>query len=211
MKRGLLASAALLMAMSTASAAEFYVVQDASTKRCSIVEQRPAGDSAAVVSGTTVYASRGEAESAMKSASICRTAAAIEAPGATTTGRAVATGDVTLLTQAPAGTVSITKLYKQSVYDANNARVGEIDDVLMTSDGQVAGLVIGVGGFLGIGEKHVLIPFKSINQTERDGSVRLVLNTTREALNSAPGFTFERAKYVWVAADRNQQAAPPRK
>jgi sporulation protein YlmC with PRC-barrel domain len=208
MKRGLLASAALLMAVSTASAAEFYVVQDTSTKRCSIVEQRPSGDRMSVVSGTTVYPSRGEAESAMKSASICRASAAAPAP-ATTTGRAVATGDVTLLTQAPAGAVSITKLYKQSVYDANNARVGEVDDVLMTSDGQVAGLVIGVGGFLGIGEKHVLIPFKSVNQTERDGSVKLVLNTTKEALNSAPGFKFEKARYVWVSADSERRAAPP--
>jgi sporulation protein YlmC with PRC-barrel domain len=211
MKRGLLASAALLVAMNAASAAEFYVVQDMSTKRCSIVEQRPSGDRMSVVSGTTVYASRGDAESAMKSASICRASAAAPAPATTTSGRAVATGDVTLLTQAPAGAVSITKLYKQSVYDANNARVGEIDDVLMTSDGQVSGLVIGVGGFLGIGEKHVLIPFKSINQTERDGSVKLVLNTTKEALNSAPGFKYEKSRYVWVAAEGSRQAPPPRK
>lgn len=208
MKRGLLASAALLAAVTTASAAEFYVVQDTSTKRCSIVEQRPSGDRMAVVSGTAAYPSRNDAEAAMKSASICKSTAAVDRP-ATTTGRGVATGEVRLLTQAPAGAVSITKLYKQSVYDANNARIGEIDDVLMTNNGEVAGLVIGVGGFLGIGEKHVLIPFSSINQTERDGSVKLMLNTTKEALNSAPGFKYERAKYVWVATDR--PAVPPRK
>jgi sporulation protein YlmC with PRC-barrel domain len=211
MTSGLLASDALLAAVSTASAAEFNVVQDTSSKRCSIVEQRPSGDRMAVVTGTVVYPSRTDAEAAMKTASICKATAANQAPATTTTGRGVATGEVRLLTQAPAGAVSITKLYKQSVYDSNNARVGEIDDVLMTSNGEVAGLVIGVGGFLGIGEKYVLIPFSSINQTERDGSVKLMLNTTKEALNSAPGFKYERSKYVWVAADRNSQAVPPRK
>ena len=97
--------------------------------------------------------------------------------------------------------MSITRLYKQAVYDANNARIGEIDDVLMTNDGRAMALVIGVGGFLGIGETHVLVPFNAVNVTERDGSVRLVMNTTRDELKGAKHYRYERSKYLWVPAD----------
>lgn len=209
MKRGLLAGVALLVAVTTASAQEFYVVQDSSTSRCTIVEQKPSGGTISVVSGTKVYKSRAEAEAALNAATIC-TAAAKSTDKPSTIGTATQSGQVRAMTQAPANAVSITKMYKQAVYDNGNNRIGEIDDVLMTTDGRVAALVVGVGGFLGIGEKHVIVPFNAVTPTERDGSVRLVMNTTKEELNASTGFRYERAKYVWVTADRTQ-TPPPRK
>jgi sporulation protein YlmC with PRC-barrel domain len=127
-----------------------------------------------------------------------------------TIGTATQSGQTRPLTQAPTNAVSITKMYKQAVYDNGNNRIGEIDDVLMTNDGRVAALVIGVGGFLGIGEKHVILPFNAVTATERGGSVRLVMNTTKEELNASTGFRYEKSKYVWVTADRSQ-TPPPRK
>ncbi len=210
MKRSLLASAALLAAVTSASAQEFYVVQDSSTRRCSIVEQRPSGGTMNLVSGTKVYTSRAEAQAAMSAATPCTGAAAKGTDAPTTIGTANPGAQVRPLAQAPANAVSITKMYKQSVYDNNNARIGEVDDVLMTSEGRVAALVVGVGGFLGIGEKHVIVPFNAVTQTERDGSVRLVMNSTKEELTASTGFRYEKSKYVWVTADRTQ-TPPPRK
>src|SRR5215470_7369649 len=53
-----------------------------------------------------------------------------------------------ILTSVPAG-VTVTDWYKQSVYDPSNSKIGEIMDVLVTPEGKVSALIIGVGGFLG--------------------------------------------------------------
>lgn len=74
MKRVALA-AALTMAVSTAGYAqtEFYVVQDAKTKRCTIVDKRPTTTTEVTVLGTTVFKTRAEAEAGMKTHKVCVT------------------------------------------------------------------------------------------------------------------------------------------
>ena len=57
-----------------------------------------------------------------------------------------------------------------------------------------------MGGFLGIGEKEVAVPFNSVRLTEKDGKRFLVMDTTKEALQSAPGYTYDRNKAQWVPA-----------
>lgn len=47
------------------------------------------------------------------------------------------------------------------VYGANNENVGDISDILLSREGDIVALVVGVGGFLGIGQKDVAIPFKA--------------------------------------------------
>jgi len=54
------------------AADEFYVVQDVKTKKCTIVDQKPTTTTEmTVVGGTTVYKSRTEAETGMKSVKVC--------------------------------------------------------------------------------------------------------------------------------------------
>jgi putative membrane protein len=48
------------------------------------------------------------------------------------------------------------------VYGANNENVGDINDVLIDHNGRVSALIVGVGGFLGIGEKNVAVPFDAL-------------------------------------------------
>jgi sporulation protein YlmC with PRC-barrel domain len=55
-----------------------------------------------------------------------------------------------------------SKLVGLSVYGANNERIGDVNEVLVDRDGSAEAVVIGVGGFLGIGEKDVAVPFKSV-------------------------------------------------
>ena len=54
------------------------------------------------------------------------------------------------------------KLVGIGVYGAENKQVGKVTDILMSHDGKAEAVVIGVGGFLGIGEKDVAVPFQSV-------------------------------------------------
>src|SRR5713101_875665 len=54
------------------------------------------------------------------------------------------------------------KLVGLSVYNDNNESVGSINDLLMDKSGGIKAVVIGVGGFLGVGEHLVAIPFEKI-------------------------------------------------
>jgi hypothetical protein len=62
----------VLLAMATpALAAEFYIVQDSSTKKCTIVDKRPTVTTTTVVGGDRIYTTREEATTAMKTVKIC--------------------------------------------------------------------------------------------------------------------------------------------
>jgi len=70
--RKLLVTAAMLIGLAAPSlAAEFYIVQDTNTKHCTIVEQRPTAQTTVLVGDGKVYATRGEAEIALKSVRVC--------------------------------------------------------------------------------------------------------------------------------------------
>jgi len=63
-------------------------------------------------------------------------------------------------------------------------------------------MIIAVGGFLGMGEKDVAVPFSSVRATEKNNKWYLVLNTTKEALKSAPGFTYDKTRRAWIPATK---------
>ena len=86
----------------------------------------------------------------------------------------------------------MTDWYKQSVYDPSNSKIGEVMDVLLVPDGRVSALIVGVGGFLGMGEKDVAVPFSTVRHTSRDGKVYLTLDTTKDALKNAVGLQYDR-------------------
>jgi sporulation protein YlmC with PRC-barrel domain len=112
---------------------------------------------------------------------------------------AAQTTHVPIMTAPPPGK-TVTKYYKQSVYDPAKDKIGTVDDVIIGDNGQVTGLMVGVGGFLGAGEKDVAVAPDAIRAEMKDGSWYLTLNTTKEALKSAPGFTFDKEKTAWVPA-----------
>jgi sporulation protein YlmC with PRC-barrel domain len=76
-------------------------------------------------------------------------------------------------------------VYTSAANDAE--RLGEINDLVVNQEGQVAAVIIGVGGFLGVGEKNVAVNYTDLQWvTAEDNTERLVLETTKEALNAAP-------------------------
>jgi putative membrane protein len=108
-------------------------------------------------------------------------------------------------------------LIGRTVENSNGDNLGEINNVIINEKGDVVAVVIGVGGFLGIGEKNVGVPFDELdfktaaamrdqpdNTTEREAKadeaaarfdtehadMRIVLNTTKEDLEAAPSFAW---------------------
>ena len=76
------------------------------------------------------------------------------------------------------------------VRDASDASIAEVQDLVLTSDGQVTDVVLDVGGFLGIGAKRVAIPLGRLTVAQGDGGVvRLWVDMSKEELQALPDYT----------------------
>lgn len=96
-------------------------------------------------------------------------------------------------TQSPSDWRS-TKLVGTNVYNAANESIGEIKDLIIGTTGSVSSAVIGVGGFLGIGEKDVAVPFNTLKVArDEDGNVKISVDATKESLKAAPAFTYAKS------------------
>jgi hypothetical protein len=93
---------------------------------------------------------------------------------------------------------TVTNYYKQDVYDRSDNKIGTIDDVLIDKQGKITALIIGVGGFLGIGQKDVSEPFSKVQMTRKNDKWYLVMDADKEALKSAPGLKYDRNATTWV-------------
>jgi sporulation protein YlmC with PRC-barrel domain len=102
------------------------------------------------------------------------------------------------MTAVPGDSISVTDYYKQNVYDTSDNTIGEVSDVLLDKDGHVTAVMLSVGGFLGLGAKYVSVPFNALRMTEKDGKRYLVMDTTKDALTSAPGYQYDKTKGQWV-------------
>jgi hypothetical protein len=70
--------------------------------------------------------------------------------------------------------------------------VGEVNDVVLDWNGGVKAVVLGVGGFLGVGEKNVAIEMASLRKVRESNDSNdwfLVVNTSKELLTNAPAYT----------------------
>lgn len=89
-----------------------------------------------------------------------------------------------------------SKLIGATVYGSDNSSIGEVNDLVLASDGKVNGVVIGVGGFLGVGEKNVAIPFDKLNVTRKADSAaidKMTVSFTKDELKNAPTYAFYEA------------------
>ena len=87
------------------------------------------------------------------------------------------------------GMVLVSSLLNTSVYGTDNSAIGEIADIIITSDGKIEGIVVSVGGFLGIGEKNVALRLDRVKvMPEADGKARITVIATKEELREAPEF-----------------------
>ncbi len=91
-----------------------------------------------------------------------------------------------------------SKLIGSSVYGPDDKSIGDVNDVLIAGDGQVKAVVVGVGGFLGVGEKNVALPLDALSITRKPNSNaidKVTVSYTKDELMKAPKFAyFEAAK-----------------
>lgn len=112
-----------------------------------------------------------------------------------------------LMTSVPPNSRTVTDWYKQNVYDPNQQKIGEIMDVLVNPSGQIEAAMVGVGGFLGAGEKDVAVSFNAIKATKKNDKTYLTLDTTKDALKNAPGFKYDRDSTTWVPDNSNKRSS----
>jgi hypothetical protein len=102
-----------------------------------------------------------------------------------------------------------SELVGLTVYNSADEALGDINDIAWTEDGGIEAVVIGVGGFLGIGEKQVAVAFDAFSMsTDENGDRKIVLDATSDELAAAPDFVTAAEKLALLRAQQDQ-AAPP--
>ncbi|HEY8214388.1 MAG: PRC-barrel domain-containing protein [Methylocystis sp.] len=91
----------------------------------------------------------------------------------------------------------VSAWYKQPVYDPNEKKLGTIADMLFSADGSINAVMLNVGGFLGLGVKHIAIPVSAITITQKNNKSWLTLNTTKELLKKALAYKFDKSTGLW--------------
>ena len=91
-----------------------------------------------------------------------------------------------------------TKFRGSDVLGPDNARIGSVNDLLFDGTGKIIGVVVGVGGFLGIGAKNVAIDTSALNAVPADSAgnandpsnVKVKVAWTKDQLKDAPDFQY---------------------
>jgi sporulation protein YlmC with PRC-barrel domain len=113
-------------------------------------------------------------------------------PAVTTT--APASGPMTTgnwMTQEQPGQWRASKLEGLDVYNQNDEKIGDISELIVDGSGKIQAVVVGVGGFLGIGERNVALPFDQIKfvNEPRATATATIANPNAPATPAAPGTT----------------------
>jgi hypothetical protein len=127
---------------------------------------------------------------------------AVEAPKAPVPGQIVVQEANTVLAKGD--------LIGQTVYAPDKAKIGSISDLILSKDGKsVEGYVIGVGGFLGIGEKSVALKLDKLKMvTAADGTLELSMDMTKDELRNTPSFKSKRDLDAEKVAEQRRNEAP---
>jgi sporulation protein YlmC with PRC-barrel domain len=110
---------------------------------------------------------------------------------ATNTSTAAATRTTTAptaTTAAASGYVGASKLVGLNVRNAQDETIGEIKDVLIASNGAIQSAIVGVGGFLGMGERNVALPWSQL-KLHRDGDqLKAMVSMNKDQLKTLPEY-----------------------
>ena len=124
--------------------------------------------------------------------------------------KAPVTGQI--LTQ-DANTVLAKDLIGQTVTAPDKTKIGSISDLILSKDGKtVDGFVIGVGGFLGLGEKSVAMKLDRLQIAHNAEGLQLTMDAKKEELANAPAFKSRKdmdAEKQAAERARNQPAPRP--
>jgi len=86
------------------------------------------------------------------------------------------------------GSINASQLMGLKVENPDGNNVGEIGEVVLDDGGQVQGVVVDVGGFLGVGERPVLLDWKDVTLAGSGNEVKANVNATVESLKAMPAY-----------------------
>ncbi len=95
-------------------------------------------------------------------------------------------------TQMPSQ-VDAQKLIGRNIQNTQNETIGEIESIMMSPTGKADAVVVGVGGFLGMGKKDVAIKWDQLTIAENGEKVTVPM--TKEQLKALPEYTYKDEKY----------------
>ncbi|QPC85711.1 hypothetical protein GA830_02410 [Mesorhizobium sp. NBSH29] len=104
-----------------------------------------------------------------------------------------------------------TQIIGETVYNGtgdNAENIGDVNDIVLGMDGKATSIIIGVGGFLGIGEKNVEIAYDQLEWAEKDGDRWIVIASSKEELEAQPAFDRRGYDMVPAAMETGTSTAP---
>lgn len=95
--------------------------------------------------------------------------------------------------------VRASDLLGVDIENAQDEELGELDDLIITGGDKVMHAVISVGGFLGVGDKRIAVPYDELEITRDadDNEIDVVYNATKEELENKPAFTYRDGDLSW--------------
>jgi hypothetical protein len=106
--------------------------------------------------------------------------------------------------------VLASSLIGQSVVNSQDEIIGDINDLVTDESGKVIAVLVGTGGFLGLGEKDAALGFEDLRfSRDENDNIKVIANVTKDTLASAPDYETLAEQKVTVGAnkgDREDQA-----
>lgn len=108
-------------------------------------------------------------------------------------------GDFFFTEQKPTQYLAKDRLLGANVHGSDGKVFGDIEDLIVESDNRIVGVIVGVGGLLGVGEKKVGVDISALSIESTDGKMNVVMPTaTKETLTAAPAFKRITPPKGWV-------------
>ena len=116
---------------------------------------------------------------------------------------ATTTSAIEFVTAQPANQSLARVFLGATVTNPEGQTVGDINDLMFDRAGSISTVVIGVGGFLGMGEKIIAVPFTALTMgSDTNGARTITLKASKDALKLAPTFTATEKTTMDVVRDK---------
>ena len=100
-------------------------------------------------------------------------------------------GSDTIVPIPGTGTAEVkgNRLMGADVTNAGHEKLGDVDEVLVTTDGRVSAIIVSTGGVMGVGDRKVVLPWERLRFSSRGSELVVVTDATKETLRAMPEYT----------------------